>query len=121
MERTAEGATVYTDEAAAYKGMPRRQHESVKHGAGEYVRGMASTNGLESFWAMLRRGHDGTFHHFSTKHLNRYVAEFASRHNMRNADTIDMMGRLVGRAVGKRLRYRELIADNGLASGTRRE
>ena len=109
-DRTEEGATVYTDEAKAYKGMPDRSHEAVKHSAGEYVRGMASTNGMESFWAMLRRGHDGTFHHFSKRHLGRYVAEFASRHNMRNADTIDMMGTLAKRAVGKRLRYRELIA-----------
>ena len=110
LERSEPGATVYTDEAAAYKGMPGRNHEAVKHSAGEYVRGMASTNGMESFWAMLRRGHDGTFHHFSKRHLGRYVAEFASRHNMRNADTIDMMGTLAERSVGKRLRYRELIA-----------
>ena len=107
-DRTEADATVYTDEASAYRGLPRK-HETVKHSAGEYVRGMATTNGIESFWAMLRRGHDGTFHHFSRKHLGRYVAEFASRHNMRHADTIDMMGTLAKRAVGKRLRYRELI------------
>ncbi len=110
VERTEEGATVYTDEAAAYKGMPDRNHEAVRHSAGEYVRGMASTNGLESFWAMLRRGHDGTFHHFSRKHLNRYVSEFATRHNLRDSDTIDMMEALAMRSVGKRLRYRELTA-----------
>ena len=63
LERTEEGSTVYTDEAAAYRGLPGRRHEAVKHSAGEYVRGMASTNGMESFWAMLRRGHDG---HFTT-------------------------------------------------------
>ena len=108
-DRTEPEATVYTDEAGAYRGLPRK-HETVKHSAGEYVRGMATTNGIESFWAMLRRGHDGTFHHFSRKHLGRYVAEFASRHNMRNADTIDMMETLAARSVGKRLRYRELIA-----------
>jgi len=108
-DRTEAGAIVYTDEASAYRGIPRK-HETVKHSAGEYVRGMATTNGIESFWAMLRRGHDGTFHHFSRKHLGRYVAEFASRHNMRNADTIDMMETLAVGAVGKRLRYRELIA-----------
>ena len=109
MERTEESATVYTDEAAAYKGL-NRKHEAVRHSAGEYVRGMASTNGMESFWAMLRRGHDGTFHHFSRKHLQRYVSEFSARHNMREANTIDMMGTLAKRAVGKRLRYRELTA-----------
>ena len=110
VERTADGATVYTDEAAAYKGMPGRKHEAVRHSAGEYVRGMASTNGVESFWAMLRRGHDGTFHHFSRKHLGRYVSEFSGRHNIREADTIDMMETLAVRSVGKWLRYRELIS-----------
>jgi len=106
-DRTAEDATVYTDEATAYQGIPRK-HETVKHSAGEYVRGMASTNGMESFWSMLRRGHDGTFHHFSEKHLGRYVAEFAGRHNIRDMDTIDMMGAAARQSVGKRLRYREL-------------
>ena len=67
-EHTAPGATVFTDEASAYQGMPF-DHESVNHSAGEYVRGMAHTNGIESFWSMLKRGYQGTFHHFSVKHL----------------------------------------------------
>ena len=53
------GATVYTDEAAAYKGMPFK-HESVRHSTGEYVKEMAHTNGMESFWSMLKRAHKGT-------------------------------------------------------------
>ena len=65
-------AQVYTDEALAYNGL-RRPHESVKHSVGEYVRKQAHTNGIESFWSMLKRGHDGVYHHFSTKHLDRYV------------------------------------------------
>ena len=107
---TAEGSTVYTDDAAAYQGLPKRHHESVRHSAGEYVRDMAHTNGMESFWAMLRRGHDGVFHHFSEKHLDRYVAEFAGRHNMREADTTDMMAIIARQSVGRRLRYTDLIA-----------
>ena len=71
---------------------------------------MASTNGMESFWAMLRRGHDGTFHHFSEKHLDRYVSEFSGRHNMREADTVDMMAIIARQSVGRRLRYADLIA-----------
>ena len=109
-DHTAEGSTVYTDEARAYQGLPGRRHETVKHSAGEYVRGMASTNGMESFWAMLRRGHDGTFHHFSEKHLDRYVSEFSGRHNMRKADTVDMMAAVARQSVGRRLRYADLIA-----------
>ena len=57
-ERTAEGAQVYTDEAAAYVGLPR-PHATVKHGVGEYVNGQAHTNGIESFWSMLKRGYHG--------------------------------------------------------------
>ena len=80
---------------------------------------MASTNGMESFWAMLKRGYRGTFHKFSEKHLDRYVGEFSGRHNDRPMDTIDMMRAIADRMVGKRLRYRDLIADNGLTSGAR--
>ncbi len=106
---TEHGATVYTDEARAYEGL-NRKHEAVKHSAGEYVRDMAYTNGLESFWAQLKRGHDGVYHHFSEKHLGRYVREFEGRHNQRPLGTADQMGSMAAGAVGKRLRYRELIA-----------
>ena len=61
-------AMVYTDEARAYEGL-RRGHEAVKHSAAEYVKGMAHTNGMESFWATMKRGHNGVYHHFSAKHL----------------------------------------------------
>ena len=106
----ADGATVYTDDAKAYKGMPF-DHESVRHSVGEYVRGMAHTNGIESFWAMLKRAHKGVYHHFSVKHLQRYVDEFAGRHGVRELDTIDQMGAVARRMVGKRLSYADLIAD----------
>ena len=103
------GATVYTDKASAYIGIPFH-HEAVNHSVGEYVRGQAHTNGIESFWALLKRGYHGTFHHISPKHLHRYVNEFAARHNMRTRDTIDMMAETVMRMDGKRLTYRELVA-----------
>ena len=109
-DHAAPGATVYTDEAAAYKGMPF-EHESVRHGTGEYVKEMAHTNGMESFWATLKRAHKGTFHKISPKHLQRYVNEFSGKHNIRNRDTIDQMQSIVAGMVGKRLMYRELVAD----------
>ena len=110
------GAAIYTDEARAYSGLPNR--ESVNHSAGEYVRDDGvSTNGVESLWSMLKWSHVGTFHKISPKHMDRYLAEVVSRHNLRERDTIDMMGADGG--IGKRLRYRELIADNGLSSGAR--
>ena len=88
---TAPSAEVYTDEASAYAGLPR--HTTVRHSAGEYVNEMAHINGVESFWAGLKRGYHGTHHHMSAKHLARYVAEFAGRHNARPLDTIEMMRR----------------------------
>ena len=117
-DRTAEDAQVYTDEASAYKGIAR-PHEAVKHSVGEYVRDMAHTQGMDSFWAGLKRGHDGVYHKMSPKHLDRYVSEFETRHNRRPHNTIDQMAWLVGNMAGKRLRYMDLIADNGLASGAR--
>ena len=92
---------VYTDEAAAYEGIPHRSHRAVKHSAGEYVKDMASTNGVESFWALLKRGVDGTHHHVSVKHLGRYVGEFAGRHNLRPLDTDDMMSKMATGSVDK--------------------
>ena len=111
-------ATVYTDDASAYETLSF-EHESVKHSVSEYVRGQAHTNGVESFWSMLKRGYYGTFHKFSPKHLDRYVQEFAGRHNLREQDTIDMMGAVVLGMHGKRLKYDDLIRDNGLDSGAR--
>ena len=83
------------------------------------MRGQAHTNGIESFWAMLRRGYQGTYHKMSPKHLERYINEFSGRHNVREADTIDQMEAAVTHMIGKHLAYRTLIADNGLASGAR--
>ena len=107
-QHAAPGATVYTDEHRAYLGLPYR-HETVKHSARQYVHGMAHTNGIESFWATLKRGYQGTYHHFSDKHLGRYVIEFAGRHNGRPADTIDQMRNIAHNMDGKRLRYVDLI------------
>ena len=108
-ERAAKGATVYTDDHGGYQGMPF-DHHSVKHSAREYVDGMAHTNGIESFWALLKRGYHGTYHHMSEKHLNRYVNEFSGRHNERSRDTLDQMQLIVDGMVGKRLRYRDLVS-----------
>ena len=101
-DHAAEGATVYTDEAIAYETLPF-DHEAVKHSVGEYVRGQASTNGVKSFWSMLKRGYHGTYHKMSVKHLQRYVTEFAGRHNVRDLDTIRQMAALAHGMNGKQL------------------
>ena len=108
-DHAAKGATVYTDDHGGYQGMPF-EHETVKHSISEYVNGMAHTNGIESFWALLKRGYHGTYHHMSEKHLGRYINEFSGRHNHRPLDTIDQMNAVVAGMVGKRISYRELVA-----------
>ncbi len=107
-DNTENTATVYTDDARAYIGI-ERPHESVKHSVSEYVKDQAHTNGIESFWALLKRGYYGTFHHMSKKHLHRYVNEFAGRHNIRPNDTIDQMQWIVKNMDGKTLPYKELV------------
>ena len=118
VEHTEPGATVYSDEAAAYEGLPF-PHEAVKHSVSEYVRGQAHTNGVESFWALMKRGYVGIYHKMSPKHLCRYVSEFERRHNIREDDTVAQMGEIVEGMDRKRLRYKDLIAPNGLPSGAR--
>ncbi len=118
-DRTSADATVFTDEASAYRGIPRN-HETVKHSAGQFVNGMAHVNGVESLWALLKRGYHGTFHHLSEKHMARYIREFVGRHNIRDMDTVEQMAFLARAMDGKRLRYADLIADNGPDTGLER-
>lgn len=108
MDRTTPETKVYTDEHPSYRGLPN--HGMVRHSVGEYVREQAHVNGVESFWSLLKRGYQGTYHRMSVDHLDRYVGEFAGRHNLRSADTIDQMRAMVRGMEGKRLRYRELVA-----------
>ena len=84
-------------------------HQTVNHSVREYVRGQVHTNGIESFWALLKGGYHGTHHHMSPKHLHRYVNEFAGRHGVRELDTIKQM-RVVAKGLDrKRLRYDDLV------------
>ena len=105
------GATVVTDEARAYKGLSAEgfTHKTVNHSAGEYVRHMAHTNGIESFWSLLKRGYIGVYHYMSPKHLHRYVNEFSFRHNTSKAGTINFINMTIDRMVDKRLTYKDLI------------
>ena len=117
-DHAAEGSTVYTDEARAYKTLPF-DHDSVKHSLQEYVKGEVHTNGIESLWSMLKRAHKGTFHKLSPKHLQRYVDEFAGRHNVRDLDTLEQMASIASDMEQSQLRYKDLVRPNGLASGAR--
>jgi len=102
------GATVYTDEHSSYVGIPYH-HMAVSHSAREYVNGMAHTNGIESFWALLKRGYHGVYHYMSVKHLPRYINEFSNRQNTKDLSTMDFIAATVENISGKRLTYKELI------------
>ena len=86
------------------------QHEVVNHSAGEYVRGEAHTNTVESYFAVLNRGITGTYHHVSPQHLKRYLAEFDFRYNERAALEVtdaERTVRAVRGVVGKRMTYKK--------------
>ena len=107
-DHTAPGAKVYSDEHSGYDWV--KNHEVVRHGIKEYVNGMAHTNGIESFWALLKRGYVGTYHKMSKKHLGRYVTEFSGRFNQRPLDTVEQMEQIARGLEKKRLRYSDLTA-----------
>lgn len=76
------GSNVYTDEWTSYKPLAKHfTHSIVNHGAEEFVNGDAHTNSIESFWAYLKRGIIGIYHHTSDKHLEKYINEFIFRFN----------------------------------------
>ena len=109
-DRVEPGSTVYTDDHGGYSRLWLDfEHASVRHSVREFVKGQAHTNGIESFWAMLKRGYYGTYHRMSEKHLQRYVNEFSGRHNIRSLDTIDQMASVAKGMDGKRLRYQDLV------------
>ena len=109
--RVQEGATLYTDESKVYSGLDSYyDHECVNHSIGEYVRGKAHTNGIESFWACLKRGYVGVFHHFTWKHLHRYLAEFEARWNMGQLEGNGRLDKVLKATSGHRLTYEGLTA-----------
>ena len=105
-------STVCTDDHRSYIGLEGYTQLTVNHSAKEYVNGMAHTNGIESVWAVLKRGYNGVYHKMSIKHLHRYVNEFIFRlnHGDVKRHTLDRINSLVDQAVAKRLTYAELIS-----------
>jgi transposase-like protein len=107
-------STLHTDEFAAYRGLAGLffDHATINHGAGEFVRGDVTTNGIESVFAVMTRGILGVYHHASPKHLGRYVDEFAFRLNEGNVKlhTLTRLASFVDGTAGKRLTYKALIA-----------
>jgi len=103
------GSSVYTDESKTYHGLDvGGEHQTVNHSRQEYVRGAVHTNGIESFWSLIKRGYIGTFHHFSPKHAHRYVNEFSARHNRRSWTTLAQIDQAIRGTFFKTLGYQKL-------------
>lgn len=106
----AADAKLMTDELNAYRAVARRtgrEHQTVNHGTGEYVRGDAHVNTAEGFFSLLKRGINGVYHHVGRGHLGRYCDEFAFRYDHRKISDSNRAGLLVAGAEGKRLMYRD--------------
>lgn len=104
------GSILCTDEHRSYQGIEDYHHIVINHSVGQYVDGMASTNGIESFWAILKRGLVGIYHNMSKPHLNRYINEFSFRHNTGNMTGDDTLSMAFYNSAHKRLTYRQLTA-----------
>jgi transposase-like protein len=113
----AKRARVMTDTAGLYKKIKVRDsfrsHETVNHFEGEYARGDVTTNSVEGYFGILKRGIFGTYQHCGENHLHRYLAEFDFRHNNRKSlgvNDAERAERLVKGIVGKRLMYQTTCA-----------
>jgi transposase-like protein len=106
-EQVHQETVLNTDEAAYYKKVGKKfaAHESVNHAAGEYARGVVSTNTVEGFFSLFKRGLIGTYHKVGSQHLSLYCAEFDFRWNTRALTTMDRMSEIITRFAGVRVKY----------------
>lgn len=107
-ENVDRSATIMTDEWKSYEGIGKEfkgGHFAINHGKGEYSRGRITTNTVESYFGLLKRGVYGTFHHVSKQHLQRYCDEFSFRWSLRKENDEVRTHAAIQGAEGKRLRY----------------
>jgi hypothetical protein len=104
----ARETAIMTDEYSVYQHLRKdfASHETVNHAKEEYVRGILSTNTVEGYFSVFKRGMKGVYQHCSEKHLHRYLAEFDFRYSNRAKLGIDDADRALKGIVGKRLTYR---------------
>lgn len=107
----AKGSQIISDDFLSYARIGKMfPHKSVSHARGEYVNGDAHTNGIESFWALFKRGYHGVYHHMSRKHMQRYVNEFTFRFNRRANEMQSVFSDVVARVANSaQLPYKTLI------------
>lgn len=106
LENVVEGSDIFTDGHRGYNGL---DDYGYAHFSGKYD-GQASTNSIEGFWTIIKRGYKGTYHKMSTKHLQLYVEEFCTRYNARKLDTIDFIDETIRGLVGSPLTYKDLTS-----------
>lgn len=109
-EHVSTDATVMTDEHVGYSKLTSHgyTHETIRHSADEYVRGLVHTNSIEGFWSLFKRGIIGIYHFTSEKHLQKYVDEFAYRYNTRKITDSERFSFTLTQCIG-RLTYANLI------------
>ena len=113
VNKVDKGSDIYTDEFPSYRGLNSQyKHQSVSHKVGQYVDGPVHTNGIESVWAVMKRGYKGVNHFWSPKHMQRYINEFIFRINQTAAEkgTMDTVEDVLTNSIGKRLTYKELVS-----------
>ena len=110
-EHVKPGSRIMTDDWSGYRGLKHEgwQHDSVKHSMYEYVRGDVSTNGIEGFFGILKRGLNGIYHSVSRKHLHRYLSEFQYRYNNKELTDGQRVVNAIKAAQGKRLTYAQQV------------
>lgn len=112
-QNVEKGSTIHTDEWGGYDRLKKNyNHRTVNHSKGEYSRNGVTTNGIESVFAVLKRGLHGVYHHASRKHMKRYVDEFSWRLNEGNVrrHSLDRLDSFVDAVTGKRITYGQLTA-----------
>jgi transposase-like protein len=103
-------ARIMTDEHKGYRGIGKDfdgGHQTVKHSAGEYARGDVSTNAVEGFFSIVKRGLHGIYHSVSKEHLHRYLAEYEFRYNNRELEDGERVCAAIRASEGKRLMYKD--------------
>lgn len=110
-DNVADDSLVLTDSASAYKGLRWNfEHGATDHAAGQYVDGIIHTNGIESFWALLKRSIKGTYIAIAPKHLQAYLDERAFAYNNREQHDLYRFATALAGIAGRRITYKELLA-----------
>ena len=100
------GVIVYSDEWHAYNNLKfNYDHSIVNHSVKQYVNGIIHTNGIESFWSILKRGYIGVYHYMSKEHLHRYCVEFADTYNNKQMSGVEKFDIALRQVSSARITY----------------